>query len=323
MNIEKLAKMTGVSVGTVSKAFSGSKEISEKTREKIFNAAKDCGCFFKYDKKGTTKKVVAIICHEIESEYYARAIAALNKKLSENGAIPIISFTDFSAEKQAELLAFYSSKNKADGIIVFGAHKPIKFNPDIPIVEIGGSGKSEVDIVRSDSEQALEDAIKLLIRNGHRKIAFIGEKLTRTRLSNFTRLLQKNGILPEQDFIFTENERFQSAGYSAMNRIYALKTKPTAVICAYDQIALGAIRAIRDHGESVPENFSIIGFNDIPIASYHNIELTTIRDNLTEVCDTAAEIILKKIDNKYLNVRQRVMLRSELVIRNTVKNVKQ
>ena len=135
MNIEKLAKMAGVSVGTVSKAFSGSKEISEKTREKIFNAAKDCGCFFKYDKKGTTKKVVAIICHEIESEYYARAIAALNKKLSENGAIPIISFTDFSAEKQAELLAFYSSKNK-DGLFSITDYEKICDNGKYSMLKI-------------------------------------------------------------------------------------------------------------------------------------------------------------------------------------------
>lgn len=321
MNIEKLAELSGYSIGTISKAFSGSKEISETARKKIFDLAKENDCFYKYDKKGTTKKIVAVICPEIESEYYARAVTAIQKKLTKNNVIPVVSLTDFSAEKQAELVSYFSSKNKADGIIIFNSYVPLKFNPDVPIVEIGGSGKSEVDIVRSNDEKALNDAVKHLKNNGHKKIAFLGEKLTHGKFLQFSRALKDNGLTHYPEYDFIENERFQSAGYSAMNKLYKLKDKPTAVIAAYDQIALGAIRAIRDHGESVPENFSIIGFNDIPIASYYNISLTTIRDNLVEVCDTAVDIILKKINDKYFNARQTVSLMSELVIRNTVKKL--
>ena len=321
MNIKKLAEITGVSAGTVSKAFSGSKEISEITREKIFAAAKENGCFEQFDKKGTIKKVIAVICHEIESEYYARAVAATDKYLTENGAIMALSLTGFSHEKQAELVSYYSSRNKADGIIVFNSANALRFNPDVPIVEIGGSGKSEVDIVRADDSQAFNDAIVYLKQNGHTEIGFIGEQFTKSRQTQFVKLLKENGLTPRPEYIFTSSERFQTAGYNEMNKIYALKTRPTAIVAAYDQIALGAIRAIRDHGDGVPETFSIIGFNDIPIASYYNISLTTIRDNLTEVCRTAVDVILKKTENKYYNVRQRISLNSELVIRKTVKNV--
>lgn len=96
MNLETLAKLAEVSVGTVSKAFSGSKEISEDTKERIFALAKEHGCFDKYNKNRFDKKVIAVICPELNSEYYSATVTLLNREITLRGGIMSVSTTDFS-----------------------------------------------------------------------------------------------------------------------------------------------------------------------------------------------------------------------------------
>ncbi len=322
MTIQKLAKLAGVSAGTVSKAFSGSSEIPEKTRNHIFEVAKQNNCFEKYNKIKYSKKVVAVICPEVKSEYYCSIVSYIEKELAKQGVMMVLSISEFSAEKEEELISYHLSCKNADGIIVIESNSEIKYNKDIPIVAINSiKATNDVDCINTDFYSGINDAIALLKQNGHVAIGYIGEELAKDKQTFFERAMRAHGLCINNDFIINGKERFESAGYIAMDTIYALETRPTAILCAYDYIALGAIQCIKDHGENVPENYSIIGIDDISFSSHKTVNLTSIKTNIEEVCNMALELLIKKIHVKTFSIRQHVSVRCELVNRSSVKEI--
>ncbi len=323
MNLEQLASVAGVSLSTVSKAFSGSKEISQKTRDRIFELAKENDCFDKYYSAKRSKKVILVICPEIDSQYYSSMISKMEKEITKRGAIFMLSLNNFSAKKESELISFYQETKDVDGIIVIAAQTKIKFNKDVPIVAVNTKrDNSEVDCINTAYSQSLSDTVDYLIKNGHEKIALICDEKSKSRVNIFSSHMQKKGLIVNPEFSFCEKTRFEEAGYMAMEKIYALKDKPTAIFCSYDYIALGVIQNIRTHGDNVPDDFSVIGVDDIPIASHYNVALTTVHSNLDSLSELAVDLMFKKIENKFYLLHQKISLRSELVIRNTVKNIK-
>ena len=322
VNYEKLASLANVSIGTVSKAFSGSKEISEKTKNKIFELAKKHDCFEKYYKAKRDKKVVALICPELISPYYAEIVSRIEKNLSAKGVIMALYVSNFDPKKESEIISYLLSSKTVDGIMIIASSTLVKFNKDVAIVAINTNRKnSQVDCVNVAFKDTMVETVKYLKDYGHTKIAFIGETLTKSRLNLFNNAMAENSLIINPTWIFMEKARFEQAGKCAINKIMQLIDKPTAIICAYDNIALGAIDAIKKHGKSVPEDFSIIGIDDIPIASHTSVNLTTIKSNNTTICDIAVDLILKKIESKFFSLREKISLKTELVIRNSVKKI--
>ncbi len=322
MNIKKLSVLAGVSPATVSKAFNGANDISEQTREKIFALAKQYNCYEKYNKVKYPKKVVAVICPEVESEFYATLVSYIKKSLTKLGMIMVLSLSEFSSEKESELISYHLSCKNADGILILDSTSNVKYNKDIPIINICSTPTpKDIDCVNMDLSSAISDAVLLFKDNGHKDIGYIGEQLTNERKEFFEQALKIHGIKLNPDFIVVSSERFNQAGYNAMQKLYSLEKRPTAILCAYDYIALGAIECISDHNESVPENFSIIGVDDISFSSHSNVNLTTIRPNIEEICNIGIGLLVKKISQKSYCIRQNINVRGELVNRSSVKNL--
>ena len=322
INIEKLAQLANVSIGTVSKAFSGSKEISEKTRNKIFALAKKHDCFEKYYKAKREKKVVAVICPELKSPYYVDIVSRIEKLLNDKKVIMALYISNFEAKKETEIISYLLSSKTVDGIIIIASNTLVKFNKDVAIVAVNTKREnSQVDCVNVAFKDTFIQTIKYLKDCGHKKIAFIGEGLTKSRLTFFDNAMKENGLMVNPNWIFIEKERFEQAGISAIEKIFALSNKPTAILCAYDNIALGAMQAIKQHGKSVPDDFSIVGVDDIPVSSHVNVGLTTIKSNNATICEIAVDLVLKKIESKFFSLREKISLKTELVIRDTVKKI--
>ena len=322
MNLEKLAQLAGVSLGTVSKAFSGSHEIGEQTRNRIFDLAKEHNCFEKYYKSKREKKVIAVICPELESSYYCSIVSRIESELNRQGAMMFLALSGFNAKKEAEIVSYLISSKSADGILIVAATSRVRFNKDVPIVAVNTKRDlSEVDCINVAYKDTIIEAIKYLKDCGHKKIAYIGEMHTKAKLNMFVNAMQCNELDINPNWLFTEKVRFEEAGKSATQKILAMEDQPTALFCAYDNVALGAIEAIKKHGKSVPDDFSVIGINDIPIASHVNVSLTTIKSHNNTVCDMAVELILKKIESKFFSLHQKISLRTELVKRNSVKKI--
>ena len=315
MKMRELALLAGVSVSSVSKAFSGSREISIDTKERIIKIAKETGCYEKYSKKSFSKKVIAVVCYEFASGYYANQLKFLEREIAKRGGIMIASTCNFDHRLGAELVRYYAEYLKADGIIIFGSRQLFK-KYDVPIVVIGES--EEYDSVWLSNERAIEDAVELFLEKGHKRIAFIGESLTESKSVQFINAMEKNGQTVNDEYIMNVPERFEEAGYKAMNHLLSLKNPPTAVLAAYDNIALGAMRSIRERGLKIPEDISIIGMDDIKECEYFDVPLTSVTSYIEDLCEIVADMIFARIKSGKMGNPKKIKVSTELVKRGSV-----
>lgn len=319
MTLKNLAKLADVSVATVSKAFSGSDEISDETRERIFSLARELGCFDKYNKNKFDKKVIAVICPELNSDYYNAFTAILNQEIAAQGGLMTVSVSDFSAERTAELFSYYTSYCKVDGVIILCSAEKVKNPTLMPAVVIGPyMGSESIDAVQLNWRVAIQDVVSYLQQHGHTEIGYIGEKLTHSKMDLLKQELVAHDLPVREEFFRVSNQRFEDAGIELMEEWLQEGTPlPTAIVAAYDHIALGAMQVLRRHNIRIPEDISIIGSDDIAVASYLETSLSSIRSHVEEACGTAVELIMKKIKNQHYRARREILLHSEFVPRAT------
>ena len=321
MKMTELAKLAGVNVSTISKAFSGGKGVSPELRERIFELARQHGCYDKYCKLPYKGMVVGVICCEFESRYYSEILSCLSRKLRERGAIINVSDTDYSKENFEELLEYYSDHVKVDGIVLVSSGSKIDRNFSIPIISLGGCVNFN-SIIYSE-EKASYDAIKHFKDNGHRKIAYIGETWSIPRLKNFINSMKANDIPIEEKYVITSKERLIYAGYNEMNKLLELPDPPTAVLAAYDNIAIGAMKCIYDHGLKIPEDISIIGADDTREASYLPCSLTSITAYNDDLIDITLDVLFDLIERKDSSSKKKIKVLKELVVRDSVAKAKE
>ena len=213
MNLSKLAQLAGVSVSTVSKALSDSKEISAETKNLIIELAKEHGCFEKYYKPKYPKKLIAVICPEILGIHYGKMATDMEKEISEHNGTMVLSVSNFSPKKQAELIDYYTKFAHVDGIIVIEPAAKIKNNTDVPIVQIGHENESkDVDCVKAEIAPALEDTLYCLQNLGHTKIGFVGESLAVPEQEAFNTIMTKKKINIDPRHMIISDKRFEDAG---------------------------------------------------------------------------------------------------------------
>lgn len=316
MTMRELAELANVSISTVSKAFSNSDDVGEDTKNQIFELAKQYGCFGKFYKGKFSKKIIAIICSELISNYYISFVERLQNYIEDNGGIAIISVDHFKSGKQAELIDYYASYLKVDGIIVFNLKTPIKKGYEIPIVSLFGSAKGLFDSIKLDFTDAMTEAVDLLYRFGHRKIAYIGENLTKSRGKMFENI--GSNYSDVETFIYESNNRFEKAGQSGVKQMLNDNKGCTAIFCAYDNIAIGAIKQLKKLGFSVPEDFSVVGADNINTAEFMPSALTTIDSDPDEICAIAWDLLEKKQKNKFYSLNKEITIKCKLIIRESV-----
>ena len=325
MNLNKIAKLAGCSLSTVSKAFHNSPEISEKTRNRIFEIAKENNCFTKYYSPVFKKRVFAIICQELSSSVYSDMVEALYKKITDNGDMAIVSCNKFISLALDELLDYYINFHKIDGLILLDTtgkleEEILKKVPTVAIGSIGKETKPKCDCVDTDHDYGVYQAISYLKEMGHTKIGYIGEYLTTLRLKSFKEIMKKCELEINDEWLIISPERMGEAGYDGIDKLISKKSRPTAVFAAYDALAFGAINRLNEKGLRVPDDISIIGLNDISLAKYATPALTTVTIPINELTDAALNLLYRRI--KYTEAPyQNVSIQSSLIIRNSVKNV--
>ena len=314
MTMRELAKLANVSVSTVSKAFRDAKDISEETKEHIFMTAKHYGCYGTFYRGKYHKKIVAIICPELAGDYYSTFAEMLQSMIEKADFMVILSTDNFNADKQEQLIEYYSEYLKVDGILVFDLQFQLKKGQTVPLVSLYSSAKdTNSDCVGIDVKSAISDAIQLLQQNGHRRVAFLGEQLTTLKQQCFYEVaLQK---LSGPPCIITSQYRFEKAGEDGVAQ---LPSNITALVCAYDNIAFGAVKALQAKGLRIPQDISVIGIDNTPMGQYVHTGLTTIDTRPEEVCTIAWELLQKKMESPYYKSRQSISIRSNLVVRESV-----
>ena len=319
MTMRELAKLANVSVSAVSKAFNGADDINAETRERIFGIAKQTGCYYKFYKGKYPKKIIAIICQEIIGNFYVEFVDRLRKQIEASNNIALVVTDDFSASKQEELIDYFSSYLKVDGIIVFGLRSELKKNHNTPIISLFSSIDDKVDSINIDFNAAINDAVSLLWDYGHRNIAFLSESLTKAKAQTFASAMCELGVTDAT--VIESEKRFEVAGKDCAEKLILSNPDCTAVICAYDNIALGAIKQFKTAGLSVPEDISVIGIDNITTGKYAQTSLTTIGVDTESICALACDILQKKLKNPYYKTHEKTNIKGELIIRESVKKI--
>lgn len=299
ITLSQIAKEAHVSVSTASKAFSGSPEVSDVTRQIVFEVARRHGCFKRFFNAKYSKYVIAIICPEFGSLHYATYLSFLRQALEQDGCEVCVAESNFSPEKEQALLDYYGKYADVDGIILINPVSHISGPYEIPLLCLGKSAAgSDCTAIICNMSQALDASVHYLIANSIRSIGFVGETLTERKLAYFKEALARRGLSLDEKHIQITPLRFENGGYQAMEKLLSGPSVPRAVVCAYDDMAMGAMRCIADHGLKIPEDIMILGMDDIPHAKYLIPPLASINSQAEECCRKAAKTIIGQINGQ-------------------------
>ncbi|MCR2823785.1 LacI family DNA-binding transcriptional regulator [Lederbergia panacisoli] len=310
--IYDIAEKAGFSITTVSKVLNNYPGVNEKTRKKILSTIEEIGYQPNSNARSLmTKKywTIGVVFIEelnigIKHPFFSAVIESFRKRAEEFGYDLLLVSRNVENKRKSYLDRF--RQRGVDGVIVVS---PLNFNKEvqeildyhIPSVFIDLYSKN-VSVVNSDNAFGSEMAVDYLYSLGHRKIAHIaGEEKTlagQERRKGFIAAIEKYGLhLPETYIVSGGYFEFES-GVLAMEQLLSLEDRPTAIFAASDMIALGAIKAIRNHGLKVPDDISIVGFDDIELAKHSTPSLTTIKQDTDLIGMQAADLLLKQIDAK-------------------------
>lgn len=314
ITLSKIAKLAHVSVSTASKAFSMSSDVSEQTRQEIFRIAKEYGCFKKFYNAKYPKYVIAVICPEFHSQHYAGMLAFLQESLHRHNCDVCVASTNFQPETEANLLEYYHNYASVDGIVIIGGRVQISDSYELPVVSITPECEQSTGFcIKTSCRRALSQAIDHLTSGGLSRISFIGEPLAHAKFQRFCALMEEKGLA--SDHVIISHERFETGGYLAMQQLLSRPEIPQAVICAYDNMAIGAMRAISEHGLSIPKDIALMGMDNIPAAEFLTPSLSSVDFRTEVVCKTASDTIMNMISG--IQSPSELMLHAELRLRSS------
>ena len=299
MTLSQLAALAHVSTSTVSKAFSMSAEVNEGTREMIFEVAKKHGCFKQFYRSEYTGLVFALICPEFDSSYYATLISEMQKCLVSRNSELCVASTDFSAETEKKLIEYYERYHTVDGIILINGHSDYVYKNDVPIALVNcfTENRGTVNVTKDESAPLMR-AIEYWVNSGSSEIGFIGDTYTVTRRRMLEHALTEYIGSYDKELFKTATERYERGGYEVMCELIASGKIPRCIVCAYDRLAFGAMRALHEHNIKIPDEVALIGFDDAPQSAYQSPSLTSINHEVKKTCETIVEELFKRINGE-------------------------
>ena len=325
VNLKAIAQKAGVDVSTVSRALNGSPRVKPDTRERIKELAEEMGYFPNALARGlvTSKsKTIGVVTPSIKNPYYASVLASAETVLTNAGYSLLLGVSHYSQKDELEIINLFLSRS-VDGLILFsGEYSGIaslwKNATNSPMVLVDRrSDDHQVDIVTCDVTLGVKLVVDHLADLGHKRIAYITNTVTsEERTHAFHRFTAEKGLNCEGLFACTE-ERYEPGGYEGACELLKRKDRPTAIFCANDYMAIGAMKALKESGLSVPEDVSVVGFDDSTLLNYLFNSLTTVRQPKQQLGERAASILLGRLAGTDSVFYQQVVLTPELVIRNS------
>lgn len=331
--LKEIAKITGVNKSTVSRALNSKVGVSEEKRSEILKIANDLGYIPDESAKvlsGKNAKTIGIILSEIDCNYYASVVGTIEMKLKERGYSLLIGQSGFKYENELHYLRLFIQK-KVDGII-FDLYNTdsfiqnfdeIKKSINVPIVFIETSlNMPAYDVIEIDGRYGMSLAVEHLVKCGFTRIGLVSEFLSsRLHIAGFEDMMKKAGLPVDRNMIKTGKERLELGGYLRMNELIAQGSLPDAVVISYDTMALGALKALNEHGIRVPEDISLISFDNIRESSYFSVPLTTVAPPVIDMSEMAVRILLDRIEKSGVSFSQHISLKPNLMVRNSTKFV--
>jgi len=328
--MDAIAEIAGVSKATVSRSIRAPHLVKDATRRRIEQIIAEKNYIYnisaaEFSSNMTT--LVGLMITSVKSSIFADFIDGIESQIRGARHSLLIGYTNFDLEEESQLVSTFMQRNVC-GLIVVGIdeHNQHLYTPAIKKgIEVVNTWEyapdASVDCVGIDNEKAAYDATRYLVSLGHRRIAIIMgpysiSRRVRRRYEGFHRALREAEIKIDPGYILERHPTFIE-GQEAMNRLLDLAHPPTALFAASDTLAIGAMKAIRDRGLSVPRDISIAGFDNVDIASFVSPALTTIRVPAFEMGRLAAKVVLEGSGRSGPAASRKYCLDSELIIRDS------
>lgn len=325
MNIKKVAEHANVSTATVSRLINKTSYISPETAKKVWSAIEELGYYPNVNARGLASgrsSLLGLIVSDITNPFFPELVKSFEESAMEPGYEIITANTNYDAARTA-LRVRGLIERRVDGVAVMTSEMDRSLIDEfsmrgIPIVFLDtGKVQENISNIRIDYEQGISEAVNHLLELGHREIGFISGPLqlksAQIRRSAFLDFLKKKGIIERKELVTIGDYKI-SGGKEAMNRLLKLKKRPTAVLASNDLTAIGALQALRIHGLRVPEDISLIGFDDIALAESVDPPLTTVNVSRVLVAEYAFKSLLELINSKTKMGRE-MRVETKLVIR--------
>lgn len=323
VTIADIAREAGVSVPTVSKVLNGRAEVAPETRERVERLIVKHNYLRRPARQPDRAGLVDLVFTELDSAWALEIIRGVEEVAHEARIGTVVSAIHGRSSPARQWLDNLSAR-RSDGVILVLSELKPQYTERIravgaPVVIIDPVGEPDPNIpsVGATNWSGALAATEHLIGLGHRRVAYIGGtpglQCSRARLDGYRSALVAAGVGADPD-LMTEGDFSHEAGKAAMTRILGHASRPTAVFAGNDQQALGAYQAIRDHDLRIPEDISVVGFDDLPIAPWAAPPLTTIRQPVVEMAGYAMRMLLRHFDTGSFDTN-RVELATELVVR--------
>lgn len=332
ITIKDIAALAGVSKTTVSKIINNKDDsISKPTRDKVLKIMKEQNYMpNKLAQSLVTKrtKTIGLLIPDIRNPFFTDISRGAEDFARKEGYNIIFCSTDEDYEREAECVSMLCEK-MIDGIIFtpssVTSHEENRYNDlDIPMVLVDKNIESSnaKGIVKVDNKNGTYEATKHLIKQGHKDILYLSGPLkndiSKERLQGYIRALEKNNLSVKKENIVEGKYRYEWA-YNFIKNLEEIKC--TAICCANDLMAIGAIQALREKKFKIPEDISIVGFDDIETAKLIDPSLTTIRQPAYEMGAKASEILINSLQNKDKESVGTIIFKPSLIIRNSTSDI--
>ena len=313
MTIKDLAQITGYGVATVSRVLNGQPNVSEKARAAIMQAVEESGFQINTNAKQLKQQYAACILVVVKgtaNEMFCRIVEFIQAHAAKTNNSLVVEYLDEDADEvqRAEQLC---RERKPRGILFLGGNLQNFRNHfhkiSIPCVLVSNDASSlpfpNLSSVSTDDRLAARHAMDLLVGLGHRKIAIVGGDRTGSDIGR----LRYEGCLDSiraHGLVFDEVLDYQQArfsfldGYEAAKNLLRQGRSFTALFAASDVMAIGAIRALQDHGLRVPEDVSVVGFDGLELGSFLVPRLSTVAQSLRQMADRSMEILLQALSEE-------------------------
>ncbi|MDI3548293.1 MAG: LacI family transcriptional regulator [Halanaerobiales bacterium] len=307
VTIKDIAERAGVSIATVSRVLNDSKPVSPELKRRVLKIIKETEYKPNALARGLIKNqtgLIGVIIPDIGNQTFASLIKGIEGVADQNKFDIIVSNSHGEVEKELEIFDVFREK-QLDGIIFSGVvfsekHRQFFEKYKIPIVIVSQNfPQVELPSVTIDNFRAAYDATTYLIKLGHKRIAMITGPLQdiaagMDRYRGFRTALKEYGLEEREEYL-KEGDFSLNSGYKAMGEILKSEVLPTAVFAACDKMAVGAMNCCFDSGYKVPEDISIVGFDDLEIATAVRPALTTIHQDHKEIGAIAARLLINRI----------------------------
>jgi len=329
ISIEDVARVSGVSITTVSRVINNFPSVKEKNRRRVMEAVKQLNFHpSALAQRLATGKVniVALIIPRYEGVFYSFYVLELIRGIGTLCEALKLDLLLHLTQPRAE-----PELSGAGGVIfadIIGNRHQLEeaHEAGIPCVVINNLVEDmDVSCIYIDNIKGAEEAVEYLAGLGHRKIAHItGDLITQAasqRLEGYKMALKKNNIALRQDYIF-QTDYSRGAARGAAEKIFTMADAPTAVFVASDSMALETIALARELGKKIPDDFSILGFDDNPSGLYGPVALTTVRQPLVKMAEESVKELARLMDLPPAKRETRkVVLPTELVIRESCRSI--